>query len=1238
MRRLLTSVVVDTNSDVVGHNGTSLRDAITLANNDSRAGVSDTITFAAGLNGNTITLSGEVLELGAGGAGSGTITIDGAGQITVSGNNASGVFLVDTGVTATLNGLTITAGTGVVDFYAGGYTGGGGIANAGTLTVSNSTVSGNSAEYGGGIDDYEGTLTVINSTISGNSATYIGGGISAESDNEYALYTLTVTGSTLSGNSAADGGAIDTGGPGQAVVSNSTVTNNTATTGAGGGVENDASNCEIDDTTVSGNTGTGVFSRYGALTVNGSVISGNTPPPGGEEYEDDGGGIFSVDENVTVVGCVISGNSASQYEEDSPYVAGGIFAGDGNLTVDSSTISNNTTTGSSGGGIYFSGPTFTLTVTNSAIVGNTADESGGGIDIDGQSASYTYTNATIMNSTISGNAANGQYGAGGGILNDGTLTVTNCTISGNTAGAIGGGIANYGALTLTNSTISANGAVTAGGIENTNTPAAVLINTIVAKNTASSAGPDIDGMLDGTSNHNLVGDGTGMTGITNGTNGNLVGTTASPIDPKLGPLQSNGGPTQTMALLAGSPAINAGGTVTTLTAAISASATSVAVANTAAVMNGPGSEVIQIDSEQMLVTSAGSGMFTVVRGYNGTTAAAHSAGAAVSLPYDEIGDARVGTIDIGAYEYHTLPAVGIGNVGQVNYVIGSGATLIASGAAASAGANGLAASKLTVAIGSAGGTDMVTINAGGGATINGSQLLYNGTVIGNFAAGSASTPLLVQFNGSATQTSVQAVLERVAFYNTNPSPSLYNRTATFTLTDSKGVASTPPVETIYLVDVPPVINSLPATVNYTPNSGQVLVATGATLTSGTLGLANSKLTVAIGSAGSAGVLTITNSYGVLVSGNTISFNGTAIGTVSGGSGSTPLVVSFNASATLAAVQQVIDDLAFNNTSSSPSIYDRTLTFTLADSKGVSSTATETVHFVDNPPTINVNSYTAYTSGSGATLIASGAGVYAGSLGFSDAKLTVQISNAGGADVLTVVAGNGVTISGSTLSYNGTAIATFSAGAGSSPLVVQFYASATQPAVQAVVDQVAFYNTNASPSIYDRSATFMLADSKGVSSSAYETIHFVDNPPTIGSLGATVNYAPGSGATTVAAGATVTTGTLGLANSKLTVGLGSNAGSADVVTIVAGGGITLSGSQVLYNGTVIGNFAAGSGSTPLVVQFNSAATAAAVQAVVEDIAYHNTNPSMSVYDRTISFTLADSKGVASSPVSKTIHVT
>src|SRR5262249_21153685 len=55
--------------------------------------------------------------------------------------------------------------------------------------------------------------------------------------------------------------------------------------------------------------------------------------------------------------------------------------------------------------------------------------------------------------------------------------------------------------------------------------------------------------------HNLIGDGPGGSGFDPT---DQVGTSANPIDPVLGPLQGNGGPTQTMALLPGSPALNAG--------------------------------------------------------------------------------------------------------------------------------------------------------------------------------------------------------------------------------------------------------------------------------------------------------------------------------------------------------------------------------------------------------------------------------------------------------------------------------------------------------------------------------------------------------------------------------------------------------------------------------------------------------------------------------------------------------
>ena len=217
------------------------------------------------------------------------------------------------------------------------------------------------------------------------------------------------------------------------------------------------------------------------------------------------------------------------------------------------TISNGNTPGQSGGGINNAG---TLTLANVTVSGNTANTAGNGGGI------YSNATLTINNSTINGNSVSSVTGAGsgGGIFNSGgTLTITNSTISGNTAigpggnSDSGGGIfSNVGIVTLTNSTFSGNSGDIGGGFRSLNGAVVHVRNTIIAQNTSPS-GPDINGTFvsDG---HNLIGVGTGGTGFTNGVNGDQVGV----ADPKLGSLTNNGGSTNTIALLANSPAINAG--------------------------------------------------------------------------------------------------------------------------------------------------------------------------------------------------------------------------------------------------------------------------------------------------------------------------------------------------------------------------------------------------------------------------------------------------------------------------------------------------------------------------------------------------------------------------------------------------------------------------------------------------------------------------------------------------------
>lgn len=127
---------------------------------------SNAITFAATVT-NPITLTNGTLALNQNvtidGTGA-TITVDGGctfsgGQCT--GNTGVTVFAVNPGVNATLNALTIQHGS------AGGD--GGGISNnAGTLTVTNSTLAGNSASNVGGIFNNGNIATITSSTITGN--------------------------------------------------------------------------------------------------------------------------------------------------------------------------------------------------------------------------------------------------------------------------------------------------------------------------------------------------------------------------------------------------------------------------------------------------------------------------------------------------------------------------------------------------------------------------------------------------------------------------------------------------------------------------------------------------------------------------------------------------------------------------------------------------------------------------------------------------------------------------------------------------------------------------------------------------------------------------------------------------------------------------------------------------------------------------------------------------------------
>ncbi|MCL4742617.1 MAG: hypothetical protein KJZ54_10485 [Phycisphaerales bacterium] len=284
------------------------------------------------------------------------------------------------------------------------------------------------------------------------------------------------------------------------------------------------------------------------------------------------GGAIQSRETLSLFRSVLADNTA--------VVSGGAISHQhSSLTITDSRISGNTAGNVDGnhrgGGVQYTSTVGSLTITNTVIRDNTAF-SGGGLHSSGT------TGVTITGSEISGNSAN----LAGGIAMftpGGAKLIQNSTISGNSSAGFGSGIHFDGndqdpsTVTIANSTFTANVADTNnnagnpfsnGAIWLSNNANLVLHSTIVAGNTRTPDNPipsDLHAFFGGTidadgSMNNLIGDPDSAGGLVNGVNGNLVG-----VDALLGPLSDHNGLTRTHALLAGSPAIDAGSNTQTLT-------------------------------------------------------------------------------------------------------------------------------------------------------------------------------------------------------------------------------------------------------------------------------------------------------------------------------------------------------------------------------------------------------------------------------------------------------------------------------------------------------------------------------------------------------------------------------------------------------------------------------------------------------------------------------------------------
>ena len=355
---------------------------------------------------------------------------------------------------------------------------------------------------------------------------------------------------------------------------------------------------------VSGNNASRVFSILdGAVSISGLTICNGrvaTSPSSTEQdgFDGRGGGIYN-QSTLWLSGCVVSNNAAIGGAGGPSSLSGAGNGGKGygggicniaTLSVSDSLILSNSATGGAGGptvdgfaggggnglggGLYSAVGKVALRnvmIRHASAAGGAggAATGTGSAGAGGQGYGGAFYNdsaaglsgCTLADSTAIGAAGGGGTGSGsgGGLYNNGgyagaALALSNCTVSGNSVQGsfnFGGGFYDQDSDTILRSCTVAGNSADYGGGYYVGGAAPDVANTILAGNSATSSGNDASGNIQ-SGDYNLVQDTSGIT-FSGATTHNLTG-----VNPALGPLRDNGGRTFTLALLAGSPAIDKG--------------------------------------------------------------------------------------------------------------------------------------------------------------------------------------------------------------------------------------------------------------------------------------------------------------------------------------------------------------------------------------------------------------------------------------------------------------------------------------------------------------------------------------------------------------------------------------------------------------------------------------------------------------------------------------------------------
>lgn len=533
--------------------------------------------------------------------------------------------------------------------------------------------------------------------------------------------------------------------------------------------------------------------------------------------------------------------------------------------------------------------------------------------------------------------------------------------------------------------------------------------------------------------------------------------------------------------------------------------------------------------------------------------------------------------------------------------------------------------SLTVGLGGTGtGSDQLSVlNVGTGAGqigLSGANVSYESTTIGTMTGGVNGADLVINLNSVATQEAVQALARAIAFANNSDNPSTSARSVSFTLIDGDGTAaggkdtgSSAATVVVTSVNDAPVLASSAGNTAYTEVGGAVVV-------DGLLVLSD----VDSDNLSSA-TAQITGNY--QNGSDTLAFAGSGLtgdiaATLFDATTGTLTLTSAGGAATVAQWQEALRLVRFDSSSTSPGA-TRVIAFLVDDGDGgtsLSAVQTKTIDITE------VNSAPTLAGGGAAAFVENAAAaVVDGALVVADPD-TLLLAGA------TVSITTGFDPSQDVLAF--TPIVSITGSYNATTGILSLSGSGTAAEYEQALRSVTYNNTSDAPSTAPRTIAFHVNDGQGVSNLSNATtvtlgVAATNDAPVVGG-GGMLGYTEDGLATAISPLMTVADAdSTNLAGGTLTVGFSANGTATDQLGILNqgtdAGQLGVDGTNVAFGGVSIGSFSGGVNGANLVVTLNSAATAAAVQALARAVTFSNTSVVPSIAPRTVTYTVVDGDG-------------